>query len=411
MFLALWYYLHGYVIISVTGFSVERFVNLAAYKGIYLWDIKPQGAGVTMKVSIDGFRMLKECARKTGCHFKIIGKQGLPFRMHHYQKRKMLVVGAFFFVIGLYILSSFVWVVKIEGNDRIPQQQLLEACDSMGLRPGVWKRKVDTTVISEKLIEDFGDISWVSVKIQGTNAQIQIVETIPKTEIVDRRTPTDIIAAKDGVIVSMAVSAGTPLVQADDVVEKGDMLVGGEVIIKAGEEELGKEYVHAEAVVKAKLWYSIEEEIDLKYTQKEYTGEFKDDISVILKDTIIDFIKPNVKYEEYDLEKIYEKPFAIGDYKFSLALRKDRYKEYVTVEKTRTADEAKIELEAKVQSKAKELLKDDSELVDIKTEYTQSGETLKVNAVVTVIERIEEQRKMENWSDTTDGTNRENSEN
>ena len=40
MFLSVWNYLRGYVTIELSGFSVERFMNLASHKGIYLWDIK-----------------------------------------------------------------------------------------------------------------------------------------------------------------------------------------------------------------------------------------------------------------------------------------------------------------------------------------------------------------------------------
>lgn len=36
MFLALWNYIRGYVIIYVTGFSVERFINMAVTK-VYLY--------------------------------------------------------------------------------------------------------------------------------------------------------------------------------------------------------------------------------------------------------------------------------------------------------------------------------------------------------------------------------------
>lgn len=410
MFLALWYYFHGYVIISVTGFSVERFVNLAAYKGIYLWDIHPEGTGVTMKVSVDGFRMLKECGRKTGCRFKILERRGFPFTVHHYHKRKILAAGVLFFVAGLYILSSFVWVIKVEGNERISQEQLLQICEEMGLKPGVWKKKVNTKNITEKLIENFEDISWVSVKIQGTNAQINIVETIPKTEIIDRQTPMDIIAAKEGVIVHMAVSAGGPQVKINDVVEKGDLLVSSEVPVKDGEQEIGKEYVHAEAVIKAKLWYDITEEIDLNYTEKQYTGEYKDDTSVIVKDNMVDFIKPNIKYEHYDVEELYEKPFSIGDYKFPVALKKERYKEYQLIEKTRTVEEAKKELNVKIEQQTKKLLKTDSELIDIQTTFIESENKLTAKAIVTMIERIDEERKLENWSDTQDGTSGENSE-
>ena len=48
MFLALWNYLRGYVIIYVTGFSVERFINLAVNRGIFIWDIIPERNRVIM---------------------------------------------------------------------------------------------------------------------------------------------------------------------------------------------------------------------------------------------------------------------------------------------------------------------------------------------------------------------------
>ncbi len=36
----IWHYLKGYVIIKIEGLTLERFLNLAANKDIYLWDIK-----------------------------------------------------------------------------------------------------------------------------------------------------------------------------------------------------------------------------------------------------------------------------------------------------------------------------------------------------------------------------------
>ena len=51
MFLTIWNYLRGYVVIEVSGFSVERFINLAAHKGVYIWDVNRVGGKTLMKVS------------------------------------------------------------------------------------------------------------------------------------------------------------------------------------------------------------------------------------------------------------------------------------------------------------------------------------------------------------------------
>ena len=50
MFGWLWNYLHGYVIIKITGFSVERFINLSVLNGVFMWDIKNDRSGRIMNI-------------------------------------------------------------------------------------------------------------------------------------------------------------------------------------------------------------------------------------------------------------------------------------------------------------------------------------------------------------------------
>lgn len=40
MFLRLWNYIKGYVIIFVEGYFLEKFVNICTRRQIFLWDIK-----------------------------------------------------------------------------------------------------------------------------------------------------------------------------------------------------------------------------------------------------------------------------------------------------------------------------------------------------------------------------------
>ena len=233
-------FIKGYVIIKVNGFSVERFVNLATYNKIYLWDIKENQDGVVIKVSVSGFKLLKKYARKTGCKIKILNKCGVPFKIQKYKKRKIFSLGIIFFVISLYFFSCFIWLIKIEGNERINSEILLKFCANQDLKIGAFKPKINIKSLEKKIINNFTDISWLNIKINGTCAVIKLRETIPKQKIIDKNTPCDIIADKDGVILNITASAGTPKVKPKDVVKKGDTLVSGEITIENNNSEINE---------------------------------------------------------------------------------------------------------------------------------------------------------------------------
>ena len=366
MFLALWYYLHGYVMITVSGFSVERFVNMATFRGIYLWNIQPKGSSIQMNVSSKGYSLLKECAEKTGCQYHIVRRCGLPALIRKYKKRKILAFGILFFVAALYTLSSFVWTIEVEGNERIAKEDILTACENIGMSAGKLKWNMHTDEVTQKLLETFPDISWVSVSIKGTNALVKIVEAIPQPEMIDKITPSDLIAKKDSVIQSITTEAGTPIVQSGDVVKKGALLISGEVIITAGEEaEVGREYIHARGTILGKVWYNLEESVPLQYTEKMYTGEEKKDKSIMIGNTILNVIQPNMEDSTYDKEKTSVNQFAIGDFKLPVAYIQETYKVYETIQKQRTEEQAKKELENRLKQKAEEIAEGEIENIDI----------------------------------------------
>ena len=391
MFLALWHYLHGYVMIEVSGFSIERFINMATFRGIYLWNIQPNGSVVQMNVSARGYGLLKECAEKTGCQYQLVCRCGLPALFRRYKKRKVLAVGFLFFIVILYSLSSFIWVVDIEGNERISKEELLNACEKMGVAPGKLKWHINTENVTENLIETFEDISWVSVSIEGTDATIHIVETIPKPEMIDKKTPSNLIAKKDSVIQSITAEAGTPKVQSGDVVKKGELLISGEVVIVVGEEEeAGREYIKARGTILGKVWYTLEEELPLQYTEKKYTGIEKKDKSILIGDTILNVVQPNIEYGEYEKEQTADSTVSIGDFKLPITLVEDTYKQYETVQKARTEEEAKKMLEEMLKQKANETVEGEIENIDIVYEIKENAVIAK--ATIAAIEEIGEEK-------------------
>lgn len=182
--------------------------------------------------------------------------------------------------------------------------------------------------------------------------------------------------------------------QSGDVVKKGELLISGEVIIAAGEEaEVGREYIHARGAILGKVWYTLEEKIDLHYEEKKYTGEEKKDKSIQIGDIVINIIQPNMEDSTYDKQKTGGKQFAIGDFKLPVAWVEQTYKKYETIQKERTEEQAKKEIEQILKQKAIEVVEGEIENIDIV--YQRQDNSVVATATIIAIEEIGEEQKRE----------------
>lgn len=394
MLLKLWNYLRGYVIIEVAGFSVERFLNLAAHHGIFIWDVSRSSAAATMKVSVKAFKLLKPFAKKTGCKVKIVKKRGAPFIVYRYRNRKLLAFGLFFFIFALYFLSSFIWLIEIQGTDRLSASDITAFLNENGLSVGTWKYKIDSKALEKVMFAEFTDISWLNIEIKGTKATVRLTETIPKQEIPDRSAPCDIVAKKDGLIVSIATSAGTPKLKAGDVVQAGDIIVSGELSI--GDEDTGvrKEYVHAYADVRAKMYYEIKFTVPLQYSEKNFNGNSKRFYSIIVFGESFSFGTPKIPFSSYE-RTTSQKQLKLGTYyPLPVVTVTDEYREFTMTDRTRTPEQARQLASQLITSRIIREFDVESDVIDITTDFEQEDELIKVRAIITAIEKIDETREI-----------------
>ena len=394
MFLALWYSLRGYVRIRAKGFSAERFMNMAAFRGVYLWDIAYEGAAVTLKAAGGSLDILEACAQKTGCSMEVLGWGGLPAFLRRFRRRQVWSAGLLLFAAGLYLLSSFIWTVRVEGNERLETAELLSACEDLGVKPGVWKRGVDTAEITNRLLVQFSDISWVSVSIKGTDVTIKLAETIEKAERIDRETPCDIVASADGVIVQITAERGTPKVKPGDVVKKGDVLISSELLIGLEGEEQHTEYTAAEGAVTARIWQRLTEELPLQYEEIQYSGVEKENHSIVFSEKELDIIHPDGA-GQWEKTLLSEQPLALGDFELPLHLKKEIWKEYEILEKTRTLEETKSILEEILRKKTENYLSTYGKIEDSKITFEEYADSVRGEAEITLLERIDEKRQTE----------------
>ncbi len=404
MFSPVWNYLKGYVIIKASGLSAGKFINMTSYYGINLWDIKNDGKAYYIKADIKDADELKELSRKSGCRTEIIKYKGLPVLYRKIRKRKAYALGAFIFAFMLYFLSGFVWTVNVEGNYRVTSNEIKNFCRQNGIYPGVLKKNIDQRKAAEMIIAEFEDISWASVSIKGTEVLVSIAETIPETEIIDNSYTCDIISDIDGIIENITVISGTPMVRAGDVVKKGDVLVSGRLEIKDGDELKGERYVKAEAYIRAQTVHKIILQVNLNEKIKQYTGR-----STKIIETEFFGVKKefglDTGYNNYDKELFSEISLKIGDYKAPFSLKVYNIKEYETVQKRISEEEASQKARDYLEEKEEELFGLESYVINENITNSAEKDSIIYTAVLTVSQKIGAENPVDYNNDTLRGEN------
>lgn len=155
-------YILGYVNIVAEGFFVERFINNCLNKNILIWKIKRDKSTIAYaRIGIHDYKEATQIAKQTKCKIRIKSKKGLPFIFNRYKKRKMFAILLIAIIIGIVILSNFIWNIEVTGTEKINKSEIIDLVNSEGLSIGKNKRKIDTREIINKIRLERKDISWV----------------------------------------------------------------------------------------------------------------------------------------------------------------------------------------------------------------------------------------------------------
>lgn len=391
----LWNYLLGYVIIEVRGFSIERFLNLISKKGILIWDLTETRRGAEMKISVKDFKKLKPYTKKSKCHIKIKGRFGRPFIIKSLKKRQLYILGIIVFIISLYALSSFIWLIEVNGNSRIKTKDILIFCESKGFSIGSYKSSVDTDNLKKELKNHFPEISWITIEMKGTKASIELRETLPIIKNIDASEPCDITAKEDAIIESIITKRGSPLVKKGDAVSKGDILVSGELLISEDENGIVKNYTHSFAEIKGKITRKMTASVPFKYNEKIYSGREENLYNLEIFGKNMKIYNPETEFENYDTYNSFGQLKITEDYPLPLILITTTYKEFYYKEKIRTIDEAKKRGEILINKQILETFDFNTDIINKSYVYEKNDKELIITAYVTVISDIGEEQKTE----------------
>lgn len=277
-------FLGGFLTVAVKGKYPEKLMNLALARGIFLWDVKRTPEGICFRIRNSAYQALQNLTEEHGFELEVINTEGFPFYRQVLQRRRMLMWGAGLFVLALYLLSSFIWVIEVNGNVNLSTETILKAAARHGLYEGAMKWNLAKTDVEDGILKDLLQLSYVEVNIKGVKAQIKVVEKVLPNQ---PEGPCHIVARKDGIIESVLVLKGQALVKEGETVAKGDVLISGIVFPETrldGEDGQGvmhPQIVTAQGQVKARVWYEGYGECGLTTQKSVFTGRSAERIVLV----------------------------------------------------------------------------------------------------------------------------------
>ena len=287
----------GYTDIRMAQEAVKEFLNLANRCGCPLLNMRMQENTAVVRVYMRDEKKILSCLQSCGIKAEVLRRRGLPALWNRYCHRIGILGGCILFFLVLNIAPLFVWEINVTGLEKLSREYVMELLEQEGVYIGAFSPSIDRRAVYTNILRASEDISWLSVNIRGSSANVEIVER-EYTPVTKRMADAaNIIADKDGVIVDAEVKNGRLSVQKGEVVQKGALLVSGVYDTK----KMGTRYVYADAAVYAVVSDEYCIQIPLENTKRVYGEETVQQMSLKMFGKNINIFKNYSIFEEnYD---------------------------------------------------------------------------------------------------------------
>ena len=259
----------GNVEIGVSGEQVEAFVNDLARRNIHVWNLRRDGDGdIFFRMSLKDVPAMRAVHRRhRNCKVIFRRRAGLPFLLKRAWRNSGFVIGAALFLFCLFLLSNIVWNIEVTGAKPETEYRIRNELKDMGIEKGKFQFFLSgSDDIQKQLTKKIDALTWIGVELRGTSFHLQVVEKKEpkKTEASGRQ---NLVANKKAIIRKVFVEKGKAVVQVNDYVHKGQLLVSSN--ISNGK---GTELVAAKGEVLGEIWYKSTVTIPLKTHFNVYSG-------------------------------------------------------------------------------------------------------------------------------------------
>lgn len=375
--------MNSYLIIKVEGKNVSKFIFRCKKNNINLLKIELiSNKELIIKINSKDYKDLLNI--KSIYKLTIINNEGFLKFKELLNRNKIFIIMFILGLLFLIYLSNTIFSINIVSTNNELNNKVLKELKTYGIKKYSIKKSYDEIQNIKKEISDkYNDyIEWIEITDIGTKYEVKIVER-KKSEIKPDTSYVNIVAKKSGVIKKIYAEDGQKMAVLNTYVNKGEIIISGSIT----KDEDIKEYVHAKGKVYAEVWYNVNIEFPLEYTEKKYTNNNKRSFYIKIGNK---YISKN-RYKNFERKKIYSLknslvPFEIGiENQKEIKLINDKY----------TINDAKVKAKEKAKEKILQSLDSDEYILSEKTlKFYQKDSKIVLDMFITCYEEIGEEKEI-----------------
>lgn len=347
--------MNSYLILKVSGKNIPKFILRCKNNNINILKIEQISyKEALIKINYKDYDKLLKI--KSIYDITLINNTGFLKFKELLNKHKYFLIMFTFGILFLIYLCNIIFEVDVISTNNELNNLIKRDLENYNIKKYKLKKSYkEKERIKSELLEKYNDtIEWIEITDVGTKYEVQVVERKKKvTE--EKNEYTNIVASKSGVLRKIYAEEGVKVVDNNTYVNKGDIIISGAI---TKDEEI-KKIVNAKGKVYAEVWYNVNIEFPLEYTEKRYTNEKKKSVYMrlgnkyiskrrfknferrkilSLKNRLVPFElgieeeqKVNIINDKYTVEEAKKKAILSAKEKILQSLDKD---EYITSQKT-----------------------------------------------------------------------------
>ena len=226
VFLLRW--LFGWTDFEVHDKYPERFLNMAHKNGLNMWDMKNADGIFSAKAKSSDIKYIRQIAEKSMCDIHIINEHGFLHTIKKYKHRFGLIAGFILWGIAIKYFTGFLWNINITVPPMLNEFEVRQELRELGFYEGARLDTIDTEIIKSKISVKDNRISWITINIMGTDAEVNISPNLAlNLDNKQKISASNIFSNADGMITRFEIKSGYSDIKIGEGVHKGQLLVSG----------------------------------------------------------------------------------------------------------------------------------------------------------------------------------------
>ena len=210
--------------------SYTHLLNLCGAHGIAFSDLRWESAStLSFTVRAAERKKLERLLAPLDAALTVERAAGAPFFLRRFRRRYTLLAGLAFMLALFFANSFFIWDFEVSGSETVPAEKILRVLEKQGLRRGSFAYSFRPQDICNRALPELPELAWLTVNVRGCRAYVSVRDRVPKPELADDRTPTNVVAKRDALVTEVRAYDGRAMVRKGGTVTAGQLLISGAV--------------------------------------------------------------------------------------------------------------------------------------------------------------------------------------